>query len=303
MQMLAMDLFSLAGVSYLLTVDQYSKWPNCYQLKNTRACDIISLLRRQFVDFGKPDSIVSDNGPPFNSFEFRSFLKENDIKHTPSSPYYPQSNGLAERNVQTVKNCLKKALESKQDLLDVLCALRSTSSSDGLPSPSVLLQGRNLCSMLHCCSQLKPINVDTAHIDQLLRRRHDNIAFFDKGSGTLPHLPNGQLVRCKMGHRNWMRGQVVSHEETPYSYRVSLENGASARKTRSHLRPTKEKFSLTTVDPPLPGMHLAQSAAGGTPGCSDSDGYDGSSVENPIAGSPRHSQQPCPRRTLRPVHM
>lgn len=56
---------------------------------------------------GLPDTIVSDNWPTFNAFESENFCYTNGISCVPKSPpYHPQSNGSAERHVQTVKDTL-----------------------------------------------------------------------------------------------------------------------------------------------------------------------------------------------------
>ena len=55
---------------------------------------------------------MSDNGPQFVSHVFKSFCEANCVKHTRLVPYHPQSNGAAERCVQTVKNSLKKYTKS-----------------------------------------------------------------------------------------------------------------------------------------------------------------------------------------------
>jgi transposase InsO family protein len=54
--------------------------------------------------FGFPDEIVSDNGPPFSSEKFNNFCVENNVKHTLTPPYHSQSNGSAERAVQSIKS-------------------------------------------------------------------------------------------------------------------------------------------------------------------------------------------------------
>ena len=50
-----------------------------------------------FVRYGLPAQIVSDNGPPFLSAEYREFLRQNCIQRVLVSPYHPSSNGMAER--------------------------------------------------------------------------------------------------------------------------------------------------------------------------------------------------------------
>ena len=49
---------------------------------------------------------ISDTGPAFREDFIKQLLTFN-IKHKPSSAYHPQSNSLAERGVQSVKNGLK----------------------------------------------------------------------------------------------------------------------------------------------------------------------------------------------------
>ena len=57
---------------------------------------------------GTNNEIMSDNGPPFNGKEFSSFLTGLGIRHTTSSPNYPQSNGFIKRQIQTMKRLMQK---------------------------------------------------------------------------------------------------------------------------------------------------------------------------------------------------
>lgn len=55
-----------------------------------------------------------------------------------------ESNGFVERSVQTVKSSFVKAVEIVRSLQAAVQAIRSTPVGGGLPSPTVLLQSRNL---------------------------------------------------------------------------------------------------------------------------------------------------------------
>ena len=57
----------------------------------------------------------SDNGPQYCSHEFKRFSDEWGFDHITSSPTFPQSNGLAEKTVQTLKTLLEKACQAEKD--------------------------------------------------------------------------------------------------------------------------------------------------------------------------------------------
>ncbi|KAK9513146.1 hypothetical protein VZT92_026707 [Zoarces viviparus] len=68
-----------------------------------------------FARFGIPQTVISDNGLCYSSQEFRGFAHAWDFEHITSSPLYPQSNGLAEKTVQTVKALMDKAHAQRTD--------------------------------------------------------------------------------------------------------------------------------------------------------------------------------------------
>ena len=143
-QLVSTDIFQFAGVHYLLLVDDYSKWPCLATLRSLSSAATIEALDGFFADFGAPEELKSDNGPQFASIEFNRFCDKRGVLHVTSSPEFPQSNGLAERHIQTVKAAMLKMFQDGCTLWEVLAAVRSTPVSDQLPSPSVLLQVRNL---------------------------------------------------------------------------------------------------------------------------------------------------------------
>ena len=136
------DLFEYNGVHYMLCVDYYSKWIEVAKLDNLTSGNIICHLKSQFVRYGIPDELLSDNGPQYASSASTDFRKSYGFVHTTSSPHFPQTNGEAERAVQTIKNLLKKAQDPYQGLLNY----RNT-PLDGINlSPAQLLMGRRLKS-------------------------------------------------------------------------------------------------------------------------------------------------------------
>ena len=110
--------------------------------------------RSIFSTHGLPEILVSDNGSAFTSNEFKTFLKENGIRHITTAPYHPAGNGLAERAVQTFKEALKKesAVDLDTQLAKFLFRYRITPHATiGVP-PAELLMQHKLCSRLDLLS-------------------------------------------------------------------------------------------------------------------------------------------------------
>ena len=73
---------------------------------------IIEHFKSIFSEYGWPDTLVCDNGPCYAWPKlFTNLMKEYAVNHITSSLHYPQSNGLAEKLVQIVKNLFYKAKE------------------------------------------------------------------------------------------------------------------------------------------------------------------------------------------------
>ena len=121
-------------------VDYFSRYPEVLQLTSTTSMSVISALKSVFSRHGIPEIVRSDNGPQYSSAEFMSFASSYGFHHLTSSPQFPQSNGQAERAVQTIKNLLKKS----DDLYTSLLSYRATPLSWCDLSPAELSMGRRL---------------------------------------------------------------------------------------------------------------------------------------------------------------
>ena len=97
---------------------------------------------------GIPEQVFSDNGPQFSCTEFAQFANTWGFVHSTSSPRYPQSNGLAEKAVQTAKRIIMKATTSGRDPYIALLEYRTTPISNCGKSPAQLLMSRRFRSIL-----------------------------------------------------------------------------------------------------------------------------------------------------------
>lgn len=118
-------------------------------------------------------------------------------------------------------------------LWELLAAVRSTPVSDELPSPSVLLQGRNLRGSLPFLPKNLESRVPASFVQLQLHARQGVAAFH----ATRRHdvlssvLFVGRTVRAHMGSR-WLPGVVEAVCKEPNSYSARLVDGRVFRRTR-----------------------------------------------------------------------
>ena len=138
----ATAIFHFKNESYLLLVDYTSKFPIVHKLTSTMAQQVASHMKLIFSEYGWPETIVSDNGPYYSAETFTKLMTDYSVNHITSSPHYPQSNRLAGKYVQIVKNLFYKAKEEGTDLYKSLMIYRNAPLSHKLQSPMQILQSQ-----------------------------------------------------------------------------------------------------------------------------------------------------------------
>ena len=91
---------------FLIAVDYFSGYFEVQDMSCTTSTRVITVLKSWFSRHGIPMTSINDNGPPFNSEDFKAFSVEWDFHHVTSSPYHAQSNGRGENAVKTCKSLL-----------------------------------------------------------------------------------------------------------------------------------------------------------------------------------------------------
>ena len=164
---LGTDLFEVDGEHFVLICDYFSKYPIVTPLHATTSENVRDEIRKAVSLFGRPDEIVSDNGPQYIGKPFQDFVHKWGIQHTTSSPRFPQSNGFIERQVQTIKKIIKKCKKEKQGLHLAMLDLRATPVDSKLPSPAKMLMGRPITTLLPSSTSPSPVTVaQRQHLDR-----------------------------------------------------------------------------------------------------------------------------------------
>ena len=223
------DFFQLENSLYLLAVDYYSRDIEiCLVTRTVDTIETITKFKKIFSRHGVCDVLVTDNAPVFSSKEFAQFCKSWKFDHITSSPHYPQSNGEAERAVQTVKNLLKKS----DDKYLALMNYRNTPLHNGY-SPAQLSMGRRFKTLVPCHpDELLPSTVDStvlqrkekdyrAKMAQNYNKRHRVVTNDNFAVGDRVYIPD-----CSK------KGVIEKIDDKPRSILIKTDNGVMRRNRR-----------------------------------------------------------------------
>jgi len=234
MQKLGVDLFHENGKNYMVVVDRFSGFPWVTRLTQVDTSAVTGKLQQIFNDFGYPEVIRSDGGPQFRD-KFTRWCKGLNIIHEQSSPYNPQSNGLAEAAVKNMKKLVLACREQGVELGEALLEWRSTPRTDGV-SPALAMLKREPRTRV-------PIpNLRTEFHDERLQvRRSARMAEqFNKRALTKerePLTPGTEVYVQNKSSGKWSDRGVVSSERTPgRSYTVRLSDGGVTARASRYLK-------------------------------------------------------------------
>lgn len=240
------------GTYWLVWVDAYSKYVGVYRVKRPDADLAVKTLREVFALFGLPNQVVSDNGPSFIAEEFQEFLRSNGVKHVRSAPYHPQTNGEAERFVQTFKRAMtadnNHASNEELDrrLQQFLLRYRVTPHATTGRTPADLFLSRKLVTVL---DRLRPdLRVEVGNrMESQQRQRREK--------GREPEFTVGDRVYARFwyGQRRWRKGCIVAVAR-PLSYDVQVGGELHRRHAAQllHDRVDADLGEEERIDEPIP---------------------------------------------------
>ena len=100
------------GNCYLLVcVDRFTRWVEAYPMSDQSTESVITAFGKHLQTFGTCSSLHTDSGCQFTSLTFKEYCKFLGVQHHLSNIRYPQSNGLCERYIKTIKTALTAKLD------------------------------------------------------------------------------------------------------------------------------------------------------------------------------------------------
>ena len=228
---------------WLIIVDAHSKWPTVIPTKDTSAENTAEILLDTFATHGLCEQIVSDNGSQFTSEIFKKFCEARGIQHTLTAPFHPQSNGEAERFVQTFKTTMMKSKLSgekmKPSLRNFLARYRVTPHCTTGIAPCELLMKRHLRTRLDL---IQPTSKGLV--------KYKNNA--DTNQADLKEFKEGDRVwvRNYRSGQKWIQGEIIGKIGQAI-YHVKVKKG-TWRRHAHQLRQDKSQFK----DFDIPSLNL-----------------------------------------------
>merc|ERR1711947_66601 len=242
---MGVDYCEYGGRDYIVVLDRVTGYIKAEQTPNQGTDADIAVIKNWGLLFGYPMCVISDAGGGFRK-DYDTKLKLLNIRHKHSSAYHPQSNSLAERDVGSLKNTLKKSPKfiSKVDLKEIVFQINSNISQDmtGSANDRFLLRSveSNMPNSIN--NKIKP--------QELINRRIEKHEARMKGKNKRKIVyPVGTRVRLQNSKTKLFdtNGKILEHRWTDsqevVSYVLRTDGGLVTtwhRKFLKQLHPTND---------------------------------------------------------------
>lgn len=225
------------GAMWLIVIDAHSRWPEVAKMSigQTTTAHVIFELSKLFARYGFAETVVSDNGRQFASDAFAEWCRSHGVTHRRTTPYQPQSNGLAERFVGSFKQAMLKSGGGEEGTevraLKYLQRYRITPHPATDKAPAELFLGRTPRSQFDL---LFPVDMHNLEREKEKRKLHG-----ERGEEEKITVGAAVLIReYKDGQRaGWLRGTVVGRQGKVIWLVKPLDREDVWRRHTNQLRP------------------------------------------------------------------
>ena len=212
-----------------------------------------------------PQEVVSDSGPQFRSNDFKAFAKKYGFKHTLTSPYHHQLNGMAESAVKRAKRVLTVAGMTKCGPYVVLLDIQNTPQEEIDVSPVERMMNRQTRSPLHVSANLLTPQIITGLHEKIKQRQARQQTYYRRGTKNLKPLQEADpvLIQPQTPSDCKCKEARVTRQVEVRSYEVESD-GKSYIRNRKHLKKAvdgaksshrMEDYPVSNTDLPVTKPH------------------------------------------------
>jgi hypothetical protein len=211
----------LQNKCFFVAVDMLSKYPWGYAARKADTGTMIKFLEQKFLEFGVPETIISDNGSQFTSKEYQLFLKRWKITAQLNPVYHPESNP-AERIVQQIKRSIRSFTDDNQQYWDVnmdkfLAAIRSSVHETTKLTPYFVLFSQEMCLSGDYPEFSEEIKARVSN-DKIIAKVQDNIR---KSWNRVNKQQKTVVIKYQPGQYAWRRNFRLSSKAQHYSQKLA----------------------------------------------------------------------------------
>lgn len=264
--------------------------------------DTVDKLNRIFTRLGYPRTITLDNAKQFIGRDFEEYCKVHGICLNHSAPYWPQENGLVERQNRSLLKRLQisHALGRnwKKDLEDYLIMYYTTPHTSTGKTPTELCYGRTIRSKLPCIEDIETAVPASDYRDRDFEqkqkgkvhedtRRHAQPSSIQEGDTVLmQHLIPSNKLQTTFDRNRY----TVLRRAGPKATIEDPGTGKQFERNVAHLK--KVTIAEREASPTVPEPEAGPSSRNETSLVSEEDfvGFDNEGSENAI-----EEIQPVPR--------
>ena len=104
------------GNKYIVVfIDHFTKWVEAFPTHRIHTKQIVKLLVDNIITrFGIPEKLLLDNGPQFNNEDLKQVCSSLGTNKKFSTIYHPETNGMVERMNRTLKEMVRKCVNTNQ---------------------------------------------------------------------------------------------------------------------------------------------------------------------------------------------
>ncbi len=125
----------------LILIDSYSKWTEVFLTTKADGALTKLAMRGTFSREGVPLTVVTDNGTHITSSKVQDWLKSVGCRQVFTAPRHPETKGLAENFVKTLKNAVRAmAPASFQNLEQCIDSFRLQYRNANMAQPAKVPQ-------------------------------------------------------------------------------------------------------------------------------------------------------------------
>jgi hypothetical protein len=133
----------------VVITDYYTKWPEAFAVPDHKAETLAKIIVTKIMSrHGAPERIITDRGQDFMADVYRQITEMINTKHSPTTPYHPQTDGQTERMIGTITGLLRRLAETENDwdeqLPFALWAYRSAIHEVTRETPFFMVYGRDM---------------------------------------------------------------------------------------------------------------------------------------------------------------